>query len=78
MAYRDDIQKRLADKGIGTLIHYPIPPHRQNAYDKFHAKAGMLRAERLASRVLSLPMGPHLSDSEVLYVADSLKLILKL
>jgi len=52
----------LEKAGIGSLIHYPIPPHLQDAY----ADLGLLKgtfplAETLAETVLSLPMGPHLT-----------------
>lgn len=69
---RDQFQARLAEAGVETLIHYPIPPHLQAAY----ARAGWPRgrfpvAEELASSVLSLPMGPHLSDNQVEHVIDA-------
>jgi dTDP-4-amino-4,6-dideoxygalactose transaminase len=58
---RDALQKRLAEAGIGTLIHYPIPPHLQQAYAHAGIKKGQFPlAERMANQVLSLPMGPHL------------------
>lgn len=58
---RDGLQKRLADQGIGTLIHYPIPPHWQAAYvDLRRAASNLPIAEALAGEVLSLPIGPHL------------------
>jgi dTDP-4-amino-4,6-dideoxygalactose transaminase len=59
---RDRLQARLAERGVGTLIHYPIPPHRQSVYAGLGLAAGSLPlAERLAGEVLSLPMGPHLA-----------------
>ncbi len=59
---RDQLQKRLSDAGIGTLIHYPIPPHMQEAYDHLGlAPSALPLARRLADEVLSLPMGPHLT-----------------
>jgi len=68
---RDAIQARLSEAGIGTLIHYPIPPHRQAAY------AGAITtplplAERFAGEVLSLPIGPHLSDAQAATVIAAL------
>lgn len=53
--------------GVETLIHYPVPPHRQDAYRAVQLPQGSLPvAERLAQQVLSLPMGPHLlaTDAE--------------
>lgn len=58
---RDALQKHLAENGIGTLIHYPVPPHLSRAYTDSGWKAGDYPfAEELANSVLSLPMGPHL------------------
>lgn len=58
---RDALQQRLTAAGVGTLIHYPIPPHRQAAYAEagFSADAFPI-ASGMADEVLSLPMGPHL------------------
>ena len=71
---RDDLQRRLGDAGIGTLIHYPIPPHRQQAYAGLglgdHAYP---IASRLAAEVLSLPMGPHLSVAQAQQVVAAVK-----
>ncbi|MFL6231269.1 MAG: DegT/DnrJ/EryC1/StrS family aminotransferase [Pyrinomonadaceae bacterium] len=66
---RDELQKHLAERGVGTLIHYPVPPHLQRAYAELGLVPGAYPlAERQAREVLSLPMGPHLSDEEVDYV----------
>lgn len=63
---RDAVQARLAKAGIGTLIHYPIPPHRQDAYADLGFEAEALPiASRLAHEVLSLPIGPQLDKSLV-------------
>ena len=63
---RDALQQALTDAGVGTLIHYPVPPHLQHAYASaaWHRGAFPL-AERMADEVLSLPMGPHLSEESV-------------
>ena len=71
---RDALQTRLKEAGIGTLIHYPIPPHRQQAY----AHLGMAShsfpiADRLAGEVLSLPMGPQLGLAEARRVVEAVK-----
>jgi dTDP-4-amino-4,6-dideoxygalactose transaminase len=71
-AKRDTLQRRLAETGVGTLIHYPVPPHLSGAY----AYAGMARAtlplaEDLAGTVLSLPIGPHLADSQSSFVIEA-------
>ncbi len=63
---RDRLQKSLSEAGIGTLIHYPIPPHLQQAYEGCGFAAGQFPiAERMANQVLSLPMGPQLQDADV-------------
>ena len=62
---RDALQKHLADAGIGTLIHYPIPPHLSRAYQDGGWQRGTFPlAERSAAQVISLPMGPHLSEQQ--------------
>ncbi|MGL5018380.1 MAG: DegT/DnrJ/EryC1/StrS family aminotransferase [Luteolibacter sp.] len=59
---RDHIRAHLEQAGIGTLIHYPIPPHRQKAYaDLGLASVSFPIAEKIHAEVLSLPLGPHLS-----------------
>lgn len=68
---RADVVKALEAAGIGSLIHYPIPPHLQQAYaDLGLGKGAYPLAERLAETVLSLPMGPHLSIEEVDEIAQ--------
>ena len=63
---RDALQQSLADGGVGSLIHYPIPPHRQQAYAQADWGRGAFPlAERMADRVLSLPIGPHLQVEQV-------------
>jgi dTDP-4-amino-4,6-dideoxygalactose transaminase len=68
---RDTLRKYLNDKGIETLIHYPVPPHLQKAYNELgYVRGDFPIAEQLASRVLSLPMGPHISEEQLAAVAD--------
>ncbi|KFW98707.1 MULTISPECIES: DegT/DnrJ/EryC1/StrS family aminotransferase [Pectobacterium] len=70
---RDKLQKFLADKGIQTLIHYPTPPHLQQAYRELGLQEGTLPVtESIHNKVLSLPMGPTLSDMEVQTVITAL------
>jgi dTDP-4-amino-4,6-dideoxygalactose transaminase len=60
---RDELQKRLSDGGIETLIHYPIPPHKQPAMTglRYIIKDEIAyRVESLSKEILSLPIGPHL------------------
>ena len=71
---RDAVQTRLREAGIETLIHYPIPPHRQQAYADLGFLAGSFPiAEHLASQVLSLPIGPQMSDAEVEWVIAAVR-----
>lgn len=73
-ARRDRLQQRLAEAGIGTLIHYPVPPHLQPAYADFRWPAGAFPlAKRIADEVLSLPMGPHLTPGEARQVVQQLR-----
>ncbi len=65
-ANRDRLQRTLAEAGIGTLIHYPIPPHMQNAYASMELPTDALPlAKQLAGEVLSLPIGPQMSLNTV-------------
>lgn len=69
---RDALASSLAEAGVQTLIHYPIPPHLQAAYrDLGHGAGAFPIAERLASEVLSLPIGPHMSDEAVTTVVET-------
>lgn len=70
---RDALQQYLTEAGIGTLIHYPIPPHLSEAYPEMGRKKGsLLRTEHLAKTVLSLPIGPHLPTSNVQIVSNQI------
>jgi dTDP-4-amino-4,6-dideoxygalactose transaminase len=57
---RDQLQTRLGEAGVDTIIHYPIPPHLTGAYAADFRGTRLPIAERLADEVLSLPIGPHL------------------
>lgn len=61
---RDALKAHLEQQGISTVIHYPIPPHRQACYQDSHG-CDLPIAEMLAEEVLSLPMSPAMSDQEV-------------
>ena len=71
---REALQDRMTEAGIGTLIHYPIPPHMQKAYTDMEIMPEALPMARdLASEVLSLPMGPQLSLDQVQNIVNALK-----
>ncbi|KQV92413.1 MULTISPECIES: DegT/DnrJ/EryC1/StrS family aminotransferase [unclassified Roseateles] len=63
---RDRLQQALAERGIGTLIHYPVPPHLQPAYAELGMAVGSLPlTEQIHREVLSLPLWPGMSDAQV-------------
>ena len=63
---RDALARLLAERGIGTVIHYPIPPHLQPAYAPLGIAAGALPiSEAMHAQVLSLPIGPTMSAPQV-------------
>lgn len=62
---RDELARRLNEAGIGTMIHYPIPPHLQPAYAELGLAAGTLPiTEAIHREVLSLPIGPTMTDED--------------
>jgi dTDP-4-amino-4,6-dideoxygalactose transaminase len=70
---RDRVQHRLRELGVGSAVHYPIPVHRQPLYqDLGYGSMEFPVAETMADEVLSLPVHPALSDSDVDRVAGSL------
>lgn len=71
---RDALAERLKQAGVDTLIHYPLPPHRQAAYaDAGFAGDAFPIASQMADEVLSLPMGPHLDDEGVETVIQAVR-----
>jgi dTDP-4-amino-4,6-dideoxygalactose transaminase len=77
-AQRDALQKTLGEAGIGTMIHYPIPPHLQQAYSTAGYVNGQFPvAEQIADRLLSLPMGPQISQEAIGYVITELQKVAK-
>ena len=70
--HRNQLLQYLQDLGIEAMVHYPIPPHRQAAYQNLAMPWGSLPVtEQLSRQVLSLPMGPHLSDEQVERVIET-------
>ena len=73
-AQRDALQQHLAEQGISTMIHYPVPPHRQQAYADLKLPAGAFPiAEELAATCLSLPMWPGMVEDQVAAVAAAIR-----
>lgn len=68
---REQLASYLHQNGVGTMIHYPIPPHLQGAYREMGLVKGNLPiSEQIHNEVLSLPIGPTMSDTEVKFVCD--------
>lgn len=71
---RDALQAHLKAHGIGTMIHYPVPPHLQEAYRELSLPPGTFPlSEAIHREVLSLPIGPHLSMEDAAQVAEAVK-----
>lgn len=68
---RDKLQKYLQDNGVQTLIHYPIPPHKQGAYKEWNS-IKLPITEKIHQEVLSLPISPVIGNNEILRVVESL------
>ena len=72
VADRDKLQTHLADKGIVSLIHYPIPIHLQECYQYLgHKKGDFVNAEGIMSKILSLPLFPELTEEEVQIICST-------
>lgn len=70
---RDELQAYLKEKGIATIIHYPVPPHLQEAYQYLGHKEGEYPiTERYANEVLSIPLYNGMTEEEQSYVIDAL------
>jgi dTDP-4-amino-4,6-dideoxygalactose transaminase len=71
---RDSVMRSLADKGIGTGIHYPVPIHLQEAYKELgYGRGSFPIAEKCAEEFLSLPMFPELTREQLDYVVRQVK-----
>ena len=68
---RDELQQYLKSKEIGTVIHYPIPPHKQKCYEAWNDLSFPI-TERIHNSELSLPMGPAITEEQVRYVIDAI------
>jgi dTDP-4-amino-4,6-dideoxygalactose transaminase len=72
---RDELAAYLAENGIGTVIHYPIPPHLQEAYSELGYKKGDFPiAEEIAETCLSLPLHQEMNKEELEFVISKIKL----
>jgi dTDP-4-amino-4,6-dideoxygalactose transaminase len=66
-SHRNRLQQYLRERQIETMIHYPIPPHRQECYQGFENHPQPI-AERLSEEILSIPISPKMTDAEIYYV----------
>ena len=69
--HRDALQQYLSDNGIGTVIHYPIPPHRQECYKEWNGMS-LPNTEYIADHELSLPIGPTICIKDLAMVTDKI------
>ena len=73
-AVRDRLRAHLAERGVGTGVHYPLPAHLQAPYAELGGGPGSLpHSEQAAREVLSLPMYPELADEDVAYVTEQVR-----
>lgn len=68
---RDELQQYLLENGIHSLIHYPIPPHKQACYQEYNSM-NLPLTERISAEELSLPVSPVITMEEVRYVVDTI------
>jgi dTDP-4-amino-4,6-dideoxygalactose transaminase len=69
---REALRRHLSSHGVETLIHYPIPPHRQDAYADLEMPEGTFPiSERIHRECLSLPIGPHMTEGQVAHVISA-------
>ena len=68
---RNELQEYLKQKGIGTMIHYPIPPHRQGCYPEWHTLSLPI-TERIHREELSIPCNQTMTDEKVRYVVETI------
>jgi dTDP-4-amino-4,6-dideoxygalactose transaminase len=71
---RDSLAEYLNSNGIGTIVHYPVPPHLQQAYSDMNFKKGDLPlSEEIAKTCISLPIWPDMSEAQVALVVEQIK-----
>ena len=68
---RDDLQKYLTEQGVQTIIHYPIPPHKQNCYKEWN-EISLPITEEIARDELSLPISPVMEKNMIEHVVETI------
>jgi perosamine synthetase len=69
---RDELRRKLLDRGIGTEVYYPLPIHKQPFYQKLGYTDHLPNSEKAAAEVLSLPVHPLLTEDELDYIAKTI------
>ena len=72
-AVRDELRNFLSQNDVQTGIHYPLPIHQQPAFQGRLRTSSLSYTEGVAKRVLSLPMFPEITDSQIDYVVDTIR-----
>jgi dTDP-4-amino-4,6-dideoxygalactose transaminase len=71
---RDELVNAFKEEGIGAVVHYPIPLHLQKAYESLrYSKGDFPVSERVAGEIISLPMYPHITKTQIKAVVDTVK-----
>jgi UDP-2-acetamido-2-deoxy-ribo-hexuluronate aminotransferase len=71
---RDALCRELKNKGIGSIIYYPVPLHLQEAYkDLGYKKGDFPVSEKISLEIMSLPLYPYLNETQIRYVVSALK-----
>ena len=71
---RDSLQKHLKEKGIDTMVYYPIPLHKMKVFDKrCKVDGGLKESEKAVTEVLSLPMEPLMTKETIMKVVETIK-----
>ena len=68
---RDELKSYLGDNGISTLIHYPIPPHKQQAFSEWGNFSYPI-TEQIHNEVLSIPLSPYLTETDQKHIIEKL------
>ena len=71
-SHRTELQARMKEAGVPTMVYYPTPMSMQTAFKGLHAYVDTPNARRLSQCVLSLPMHPYLTDEEIARVVECL------
>lgn len=69
-SHRDLLQKHLIEQGVQTLIHYPTPPHKQQAYSQYR-NLSLPLTEKIHNEVLSIPISPTLTNNDILTIVQA-------